>query len=268
MVISTCMVAVMLLLLGPEPGEVSAPTPTIELPTKRSIEGSIEGPAPPPEPASASEPGIEFATEPPETELDPESAEAQPAGVAGEPTWPTPGTAPPDGWGFITTGAILMPSAALLSWLLLRQGGSRQDQIAILATGGLLELMAIGGLSMGLYRQAKLKRWTLAYRVVARPQGSGLLAAGGIALNFGVALTAGGAVFLNRGDVPLGATTLGIGVAGLAVITPLTLYVGSKRRQRYHASGGWYRPPLPTVQLAPRVIVTDTTFGLGVAGRF
>ena len=267
MVISVSVVAVALL-LGPGPGEVSPPAPTIDGPIEEPIEAPIEGPAPPPEPAPASEPGIEFATQPPETELEPESSAAQPAAVAEEPSWPTPGTAPPDGFGFITTAAILMPSAALVSWMLLRGVDRRQDQVAILVTGGLIELMAIGGLSMGLYRQAKLKRWTLAYRVVARPQGSGLLAAGGIALNFGVALTAAGAVSLNRGDVPFGATTLGLGIAGLAVITPLTLYFGSERRRRYDATGGWYRPPLPTVQLTPRVIVTDTTFGLGVAGQF
>lgn len=255
------------LLLGP--GEV--PAPAIEVPITRPI----EGPAPLHEPTPASEPGIEFAiepgiefaTEPPETELDPESA-AQPADVAPEPSWPTPGTAPPDGWGYITTGAILIPSAALVSWMLFEQVPDRQGRVAILTTGGVIGLMAIGGLSMGLYRQFKLKRWTLAYRVVARPQGGGLLAAGGIALNFGVAMTAGGAVSLNGGDVGFGATMLGLGIAGLAVIAPLTIYFGRARRTHYQNTGGWYRPALPTVQLAPRLMISDTTFGVGVGGRF
>src|SRR5690606_32165315 len=158
------------LLLGP--GEV--PAPTIEVPIQRPIEGPapLQESTPASEPGIelATEPGIEFATEPSEAELDPESATAD---VAAEPGGPTPGSAPPDGWGFITTGAILMPSAALLSWVLLAQAPDRSERIAVLATGGVIELMAIGGLSMGLYRQFKLKRWTLAYRVVARPQGGG-----------------------------------------------------------------------------------------------
>jgi hypothetical protein len=232
------------LTLGPGPDEVPAP--------------KVEEPLP----------GIEFATEPPESEEEEgeeegeaEGPAAQPAALE-EPDWPTPGTAPPDGWGFVTAGAILMPTTALATWMLIL--GRPQDMVPFLITGSVLELMGIGAIAMGSYRQAKLRRWAVGYRVVARPQGSGLLAAGGIAVNFGAVLIASGA--LTGG--PIGNTMIGVGVGGLAVIAPLTIYFGRARRLDYQATGGWYRPALPTVQLMPRLIVSDTTIGLGVAGRF
>jgi hypothetical protein len=256
------------LLLGSPPDEVVPPSPTIEAPIEAPTEGPIEGPAPPPAiewPDSTSEAGIELATEPPEGE--PES-DANASAVIEEDQWPTPGTAPSDGWGLVTAGAILMPTAALATWALLQEVDGKRDKVAILAAGGVLELMAIGGMAMGLRRQVKLKRWTLAYRVVAPPQGRGLLTAGGIAINFGVVLIAGGAIVVKNGYTPTGATMIGFGVGGLAVIAPLTLYFGRLRAKQYHATGGWYRPPLPTVELAPRVIVSNDTFGLGIGGRF
>ncbi|HLT37941.1 MAG TPA: hypothetical protein VK034_16765 [Enhygromyxa sp.] len=248
--------AAALLLLGPGPDEVP-PAPTIEAPSiEAPSEAPIEGPA---------EPGIEFAIEPP-SEDQPEAQAGQP--IAPEPTWPTPGTAPGDGWGFIVPGLILMPTAALATWALSREVYDQQDKVAVFVTGGVLGLLAIGGVAMGVHRQVKLKRWTLAYRVVAPPQGSGMLAAAGIALTFGVTLIASGAVALNRGYVPAGATMIGVGVAGLTVVAPLTIHFGKQRRDWYQKNGGWYRPQLPTVELAPRLIIGNDTVGLGVVGRF
>lgn len=248
--------AVALLLLGPGPDEVPAPRVDSHGPS----EAPIEGPAHPPEEPA----GFEFATEPPdEDEIDPSERV-----TAHEPTWPTPGTAPADGWGFIVTAAILMPTAALATWAFFRAVEDKQERIAIIVAGSAMEAFALAGIGMGIHRQVKLRRWTGAYRVIAPPQGAGLLAAGGIALSFGVALIASGSVGLARGYGAVGGTMLGVGVAGLVVIAPLTISFGKQRRDWYTATGGWYRPALPTVQLSPQVIVSGETFGLGVAGRF
>lgn len=249
--------AVALMLGPPVPGEVAPPAPTIE----PEPAAPIEGPAPPP---STDEQGIEFAVQPPEdpTESDPVQTPAP------EPSWPTPGTAPTDGWGAVVSGAILMPVAALATWGLYREAGTTADRVGILVGGIGLELVGVGLISMGLYRRAKLYRWTLAYRVVAPPQGAGLLAAGGLAVLFGGTLIGTGGFGMARGNPVVGGTLLGVGVASVAVIAPLTIYLGKRRRDHYLDTGGWYRPPMPTVQLSPRVIVTGETFGFGVAGRF
>lgn len=245
------------LLLGPGPGEVSPPAPSIEGP----LEGPVEGPAPSPQ-----APGIELAPAPPEDES--EANPSEPAVVMEEPSWPTPGAAPSDGWGSIVAGAILMPTTALATLALMSRARHRVDRVGVLVGGIGLELISVGFIATGIYRRAKLKRWTLAYRVVAPPQGAGLLVAGGLAGAFGGTLIGVGSVALRRGYTPEGASLLGVGIAGVAVIAPLSIYFGRQRRKEYEDTGGWYRPPLPTVRLAPRLIVTDTTFGFGVAGQF
>jgi hypothetical protein len=263
---------VSLLVLGP-PAPTLAPDP--EAPT-------IEGPAAPP--------GIEFAKPPPTDDDDdndddddaPFSRDAiegtDPDEFAAddpfhpEPSWPTPGTAPANGMGGITSGAILIPSAALVGWALYDGAQRRADRVAVITVSSALGAMGIGLIGMGLYRNAKLHRWTLAYRVRATPQGGGLLAAGSIALSFGAALAGSGIVAFARGDAQIGGILLGTGVTSL-VIAPLTLVYGKRRRDRYLRTGGWYRPPLPlpptatpTVRFAP--ILTPTSAGVGVQGQF
>jgi hypothetical protein len=249
---------VALLLLGPGPDEV--PAPRINTPVEQHA--PVEGPAP-----AHDGPGIEFAIAPPDDDEEEDEIEPAERVTGHEPSWPTPGAAPADGWGMITAGAILMPTAAAATWALVLSTGAKQEQVAVLVTGVAFELLGIGLIATGIHRQAKLKRWTLAYRVIAPPQGAGLLAAGGIALSFGVTLIASGAVAM-RESAAFGGSMIGVGVAGLTVIAPLTLYFGKQRRDYYLATGGWYRPKMPTVQLAPRVILDRETFGLGVGGRF
>jgi hypothetical protein len=254
------------LLLGPGPSAGEPPAPKIEGP----LEAPIEGPARPPakeEEAQAptSEPEIELPTEPPEPE--PELEE--------EPTWPTPGNAPSDGWGLIVAGAILMPTAALASWGLITDAKGKTNRTGILVAGAGFEAIGVGLLAAGLYRQAKLKRWAVGYRVVARPQGSGLLAAGGLAASLGMSILGIGISGIvrgrkekNSGLVAEGAIFTAVGATGVAVIATPTIYFGRLRRLDYHATGGWYRPALPTVQIVPQLLVSRTTLGLGVAGRF
>lgn len=253
-----------LLMLGPGESEASPPAPSIEAPIAAPSEGPIEGPAPPP---ASSEPGIELAPPPPEVEEEePEPAES--TAFVEEPSWPTPGTAPSDGAGMLVAGAILMPTTALATLALLSEARRPEDRIGLLVGGIGLELIGAAFLGAGIHRRVKLKRWTLAYRVVARPQGGGLIAAGSLAGAFGGTLIGVGSVALRRDYTAGGAAMLGIGIAGVGVIAPLGIYFGRQLRHEYEETGGWYRPALPTVQLAPRLIVTDTTFGFGVAGRF
>lgn len=257
------------LLLGPGPDELAPPAPTIEQPIEQSIESSIEGPARPPES------GIEFARSPAveaEVEVGAEAgveveAEAW-SETAEQPSWPTPGNAPPDGWGWITAGAIVIPTTALGTWALISETNRKQDHVGLLIGGSGLVAIGIAMIGTGAWRQAKLKRWTLAYRVVARPQGAGLINAGTLSAMFGGTLIGVGSVATARGYRAAGATMLALGATGVAVIAPLTIYFGKQRRQDYLATGGWYRPALPTVRLAPNLIVNDTTFALGVAGQF
>ncbi|MFO7565201.1 MAG: hypothetical protein R6X02_21330 [Enhygromyxa sp.] len=79
---------------------------------------------------------------------------------------------------------------------------------------------------------------------------------------------ASGAVALTRGFQATGGTMIGVGLVGLGVVAPLTIHFGKRRRDHYLATGGWYRPPLPTVELAPRLIIGHETLGWGVSGRF
>jgi hypothetical protein len=248
---------VSLLVLGP-------PAPTLA-PEPEPNAGELEGPA---------LPGIEFAKPPqpdedPDADVDTEAAHEDADADAPEPSWPTPGTAPPDGMGAITTGAILIPSAALMSWALYSGSATRAQRGSVIAVGSLMGAMGVGILGLGLYRYAKLHRWTLAYRVRATPQGGGLLAAGTVALTFGAALVGSGILALTREETQAGGILLGVGATGLAVVAPLTLVFGKRRRDHYMSTGGWYRPELPpvrTVRFAP--ILTPTSAGLGAQGVF
>lgn len=269
----------LLLVFGP-------PAPTIEPgaredPSERAVEGPSEGPSEPP-----SEPGIEFARPLPDPDGDTDSftadsdtADSEDGELGGEgeetaasdpePSWPTPGDAPGDGMAAITTGAILIPGAALMSWALYAQTPGRSDRNAIIAVGSVMGALGAGMIGMGFYRRAKLHKWALAYRVRTYPQGGGLLAAGSIALTFGAGLTGAGILALTRDDSYSAALLLGIGGGSLAVVAPLTLVFGKRRRDRYVRTGGWYRPelpPVPTARVVP--LLTPTSAGIGIAGQF
>jgi hypothetical protein len=132
-------------------------------------------------------------------------------------------------------------------------------------------LIGVALIGLGTYRRVKLHRWEVAYRVRATAQGGGMLSGGGIAANFGAVLSAVGIYAFARGyGGPLPPVMLGVGLAAVGVAAPTLLVFGRKRRQRYLATGGWYRPPIPELRPEVRVVpsLVPGGFGVGLAGRF
>lgn len=248
--------------LGPEP-----PPPRFDEDTQSlsTIEGPREGPRPPSESTEAT--GIEFApttvgeTEDSPTRSDPVVGPAE--------VWPDPGVAPANGAGLFMGSSLILASTPLWTAYLLRDPKlTRQDRIAVLVAAGGLGVLAIGGLGLGGYRQAKLRRWATAYRVVPTRQGGALLTLGGVAVALGLTGVPVGVYWLVHGGlVGWGAVASSVGAVSLGV-APLCLYFGSQRRKAYVETGGWVRRPLPRVRLAPRVTFTESGLGVGVAGQF
>jgi hypothetical protein len=245
----------------------------------------IEGPARPAElggaePPREPEPGIELAPPPEldeteteaetETETEADVATADAEGKQPAIFWPDPGTAPADGTGFFVGGGVLAPTAAIVTWALLRDPSlSSVDRSGIWIAGGGMELVALIAISMGAVRRAKLVKWANAYRVIPTPQGSGLLTLGGLGVTSGLTLIPLGIWVLARGGSnEAGLAMLATGAVTGGVIAPLGLSFGTHRRKLYEQTGGWRRRPIPELTLTPSFSISAQHVHVGLSGRF
>ena len=203
---------------------------------------------------------------PPEDEAAEEGPQAPARQAEVDGRWPDPGTAPSDGNGAFVSAAVLAPSAALMTYLLVRppiQGDP--DDISTIVVGSAMGGLALGLVGMGISRKLKLRKWAIAYRVRPTFQGGGMLAAGGLALNFGLAFTLAGAFGSNLSyRWPM----LIAGLGTLGVLAPPLLIFGKRTRQRYLQTGGWYRPPLPPIPVSMSIQPLRGGVGVGFSGRF
>lgn len=237
----------------PEEGEAAAPTPA---PPPPSID---------PSPSSA----IEFAVQPP--------PEAQVPAHSSRSTGDLhdPGTAPDSGTGWLVIGAYVLPMAAYggvyLSWGL--TWSERFHRPTILATSVALSGLAIFGaasIGIGAYRQRELRRWARAHRVIALPQGRGLLVAATLALLSPAALISSGVNIYNNGSEAIGTSVIVLSAALLAS-APVMFAIGGKRARKLTQTGGWRRPgagATSRLELSPSLAPLRGGLGLGLGMRF
>lgn len=274
LVLSQTSLALVLVLAAPTPDPAQElPTPSRNAPSDDLLgappvdplnPSSAPLPEPEPEPPT---PGIEFAVPPPEDEPAPAEGPRAPAEQQDiDARWPDPGTAPSDGNGAFVSAAILAPSAALMTYLLVRppiRGDA--DDISTIVVGSAMGGLALGLVGMGISRKLKLRKWAIAYRVRPTFQGGGMLAAGGLALNYGLALTLAGAF---GSGLQYRWPLLIAGLGSLGVLAPPLLIFGKRTRERYLRTGGWYRPPLPPIPVSMSVQPLRGGVGIGFSGRF
>jgi hypothetical protein len=238
----------------------------------------VLGPPPPQITEPAEPPGIEFAPAPTlEPSALPIEVPPPPEGVAEGPVaphedpalWPDPGTAPPSGAAAFVTAGVLIPVGVLVPLGLLQDPTlTPADRGGIIGAAVGMEVIAALGLGLAISRRMKLVRWAGAYRVQPTPQGSGLLAFGGITLTAGATLVPLGIWIMARGGSTPHATAMLIGGSASLGLAPLGLVLGRRYAKTYHSTGGWFRRPLPPITVTPRVLVLPGGLGVSFAGRF
>lgn len=241
----------------------------------KKSDGAVTPPAPKLEPGES---GIEFAVPPPETETEePEPTEEESPLAA---TWPDPGMAPNDGNSMIVLSSVTLGLTAATFGIGLKLGLDYQVPLqellpaTIIPTAITLAFVG-GGLFLGISRAQAYRRWEIGYRVVGHPQGGGLKVAGSFAFLGALGGIPAGIVFLQNGDVSVGAPLLAIGSAS-AIAVPIFFVIGSRRARDYARTGGWHRRPIPPIpgsnesrlQITPLVAPTLGGFTVGAAGRF
>ncbi|WP_052549465.1 hypothetical protein [Enhygromyxa salina] len=246
-------------------------------------------PVPPPsidpEPTS----GIEFAVPPPAAsapELEPtqDPLAARPETIEER---RDPDRAPPSGNWLLVSGGSALPLAALAGgyfvWMArtgAAPGSNTKPQVTsiAIATAGISLYGAIA-LSVGGYRNYQLQRWAQRHRVIALPQGDGLITGGMLALFSAAPLVPVG---LSLGSVSsaLSVTMVATSITLSAVGGPVMLAIGAKRLSHYRETGGWRRrapsivgrPPGQSIPLVPTIVpsIVPSKEGvtLGVAGQF
>jgi hypothetical protein len=233
-----------------EPALASPPLPS----SAESSEPPVEGPAPPPSEPSVEPPPPSIEPPPPSIEPPPPSIEpgfgeddgiefATPQGEPIPDPGPSPhereiGKAPDSGAGFLAGGLWLVPVAGYSTVLLLVNNQATQYTPRTTASGIITAGVGIGAIgvtmiAMGAVRQVRLKRWATRHRVVALPQGSGLMTSGSLALVFGAVFLASG---LTTGDIPSAA------IGGVVLASaPIQIGVSIPLIARYRRTGGWKR---------------------------
>jgi hypothetical protein len=237
-----------------EPVLAAPPPPALEDP----IEGPVEGPQPPSEPSesepSESEPSLELP--PPSIEPgvgEPGSIEfAAPLPERGLPntnTNPTPpptlgasdeeiGKAPASGGAFLAGGLWLVPvSAGATTVLVLRNQATQYNpgttSPGIITAGVGLGVIGMSMIGIGIYRSVALQRWARRHRVIALPQGSGLVTSGTLALVIGLGSMITG---IRGGDIVSGV------IGGVMIASsPIQIAIGTRLAVRYGRTGGWRR---------------------------
>jgi hypothetical protein len=261
---------------------VEGPRPAPD-PADPDLGDPTEAAAPPP-PTIDDEPhsGIEFAVPPP--------AASEPEPSQHDPLWGPPerhgehgelddlGRAPQSGNWLLVSGGYAVPLAAFgcgyYVWSLRKSAppdtnlGAPITSIGI-ATAGVGIYAAIT-LSVGAYRNYKLQRWARRHRVVALPQGDGLIMGGVLALFSPIPLIPVG-LGLTSPSTPLGIAILSTAIAASAIGGPVMLAIGGRRLHRYHQTGGWRRRSPSFVQrssMSPSILPSRMGTTLGVAGQF
>ncbi|WP_181197244.1 hypothetical protein [Enhygromyxa salina] len=258
----------------PEPEPKPEPEPEPDNPS--------DAPAPPAAPAPTIDPeppsGIELALPPPppagpDQEQSPDPLSGRGGSVA---ELRDPGRAPKSGNWLLVSGGYALPLAALgcsyYVWSLRSgapAGANTKPQVVSIgvATGGIALYGALA-LSVGGYRNHKLARWSRRHRVVALPQGDGLLMGGSVALFSPIPFIPLGLSLMSVSS-PLGVTMLVTTVGAAAIGSPIMFTVGARRLRRYRETGGWRRRTPSFVRRAtPVVLPSPTGVTLGVAGQF
>jgi hypothetical protein len=235
-------------------------------PTEGPVEGPVEGPALPPPEEPPSEPsGEDPSDEDPsgETASDPIVQPPPPSitpgfGGAGgielatpvselgtEPPPSTPGSqreeigkAPASGGSFLAGGLWLLPLATAGTTVLVLNNRANSyppytGEAGIITAGVGLGLIGAAMLGTGVYRQVKLARWAKRHRVIALPQGSGLVTSGTLAVLFGLVELIAGA---------RAGSTLDMAIGGVLLASaPVQLAIGARFAARYRRTDGWRR---------------------------
>ncbi|PRP94454.1 hypothetical protein ENSA7_77880 [Enhygromyxa salina] len=184
----------------------------------------------------------------------------------------------------MVSGAYALPLAALgggyYIWKLRNDtppGVDIKSEVTSIAIAGAgVAVYGIIALSVGGYRNFQLQRWARRHRVVALPQGDGLLMGGSLALFSAVPLIPLGLSLLNSSNA-LGVTMLATTIAASAIGGPIMLGIGGRRLRHYHDGGGWRRRApsfvgrgtglsIPAIQ--PSILPAARGVTVGVAGQF
>lgn len=220
-------------------------TPALAGPPPPSIPqtGPIEGPFPLPKhepPPPEIEPeldldeggSIEFATPP----VDPHAATVGLPPVSPASMRDEIGKAPNSGAAFLAGGSWLLPVAGLATTALVVSNRASQyppysSEPGIITAGVGLGVIGAAMLGIGIHRTVLLSRWARRHRVVALPQGSGLVTSGTLAGLLGVIVLV---VAVQARDGITGA------IAGaMLVSSPIQIGVGVSFARRYARTGGW-----------------------------
>jgi hypothetical protein len=252
--------------------------------TTAPVEGPRRAPdqaAAPPPPTIEVEPqsGIDFAVPPP--------VASEPEPSQHDPLWgPTErraelddlGRAPQSGNWLLVSGGYAVPMAAFgcgyYVWTL-RKSAPPDSNLRVPVTSIAIATAGVGiyaavTLSVGAYRNYQLQRWARRHRVVALPQGDGLIMGGVLALFSPIPLIPVG-LGLTSSSTPLGIAIMSTTIAASAIGGPIMLAIGGRRLRRYHETGGWRRRSPSFVErpsISPSILPSRTGTTLGIAGQF